>query len=99
MTDLQGRQPRTQDGRILGWISGLGLPFAPWIVAGIISTFTPDPEAVFPWGVAVGFVATAAWIGFGSWRIPRFRKGGLMGSAIALGVLAVLLGVLVLMQP
>jgi hypothetical protein len=99
MTSLQDRQPKTQDGRTLGWISGLGLPFAPWIVAGIISTFTPDPEAAFPLGLAVGFIAMAAWIGFGSWRIPGFRKGGLMGSAIALGVLAVLFGVLVLMQP
>ncbi len=99
MTSLPDRQPRTQDGRLLGWISGLGLPFAPWVVAGIISTFTPDPDAAFPWGFAVGFVATAAWIGFASWRIPGFRNGGLMGAAMALGVVAILLGILFLMQP
>ena len=84
---------------MLGWVSGLSLLLAPWIVAGIISTLTPDPEAAFPWGFAFGFVAMAAWIGFGSWRIPGFRKGGLMGSAMALGVFAVLFGVLFLMQP
>lgn len=99
MTSLQDRQPRTQDGRVLGWISGLGLLLVPWIIAGIISTFMPEPEAAFPWVFGFGLVAMGAWIGFGSWRIPGFRRGGLMGSAMTLGVFAVLFGILFLMQP
>lgn len=99
MTNDRNRPPITQDGRLLGWASGLSLLPAPWIVAGVISTFAPDPEATFPWAFALGFVVMTAWVGYGSWRIPGFRRGGVRGSAMVLGIFATSFGILLLMQP
>ena len=73
-------------GTTLGWVSGFGLAIGPLLVAGIVSTFLPDPESMFPVAYAVAFAGMAGWIIYGSIRIPRFRKGALLGSAITLAV-------------
>ncbi|HZJ47901.1 MAG TPA: hypothetical protein VFD97_02555 [Acidimicrobiia bacterium] len=90
MADLKHRSARTGDGRVLGWLSGLGIVAVPWIVSGIISTFTPEPESSFLWVFLVAFVAMVGWIIYGIVRLPRFRKGALLGSAIALSVVLLL---------
>jgi len=90
MDDLEQRSAHSGSGRILGWLSGLGIIAVPWIVSGIISTFTPEPESSFPWVFLAAFVAMVGWIVYGVIRIPRFRKGALIGSGIALAVVALL---------
>jgi len=90
VADLKHRSARTGDGRVLGWLSGLGIVAVPWIVSGIISTFTPEPESSFLWVFLVAFVAMVGWIIYGIVRLPRFRKGALLGSAIALSVVLLL---------
>jgi len=59
-------------------------------VSGIISTFTPEAESSFLWVFLVAFVAMVGWIIYGIVRLPRFRKGALLGSAIALSVVLLL---------
>ncbi len=90
MTSTEHRGSPARDGRILGWISGLGILIVPWIVSGTVSTFTPEPESWFPWVFLVAFVAMVGWIVYGIVRLPRFRTGALMGSAIALGLVVAL---------
>lgn len=73
-------------GNVLGWLSGFGLAIVPWFVAGIVSTFLPDPESMFPVALVVAFAAMVGWVIVGSIRIPRFRRGALIGSTITLAV-------------
>ncbi len=96
MATTEHRERPARDGRILGWISGLGIVAVPWIVSGIVSTFTSEPETWFPWVFFVAFVAMVGWIVYGIVHFPGFRRGSLIGSAIALGVVVVLLGLLIL---
>ncbi len=83
----------------LGWISGLGLAVAPWLVAGVISTFLPDPESMFPPTFVAAFVGMVAWIIFGSIRLPGFRRGALIGSAISAGLTGALYIAVLIAQP
>ncbi len=99
MTKLHSTTPSTQPGRIWGWLSGLGLMIAPWLVAGVVSTFTPDPEAVFPWAFLAALVGMLGWIAYGSVRLPGFRKGGIAGSVIALATFGIIFGVARWLQP
>jgi len=99
MADLENRSTRTGDGSVLGWLSGLGIVAVPWIASGIISTFLPEPEESFLWVFLGAFVAMVGWIAYGIARIPRFRRGALLGSAIALGVVGLLFALLRWVQP
>ncbi len=92
MTDEERRRSGISDGRVLGWLSGLGIVAIPWMASGVIATFTPEPESSFPWILGVTFVVMVVWIVYGVVRIPRFRRGALIGAAIALGVIALLYG-------
>lgn len=96
MAELEHRETRIKNGRVLGWLSGLGIVGIPWLVSGIISTFTPEPESSFLWVFGGAFVAMVGWIVYGIVRVPRFRRGALIGSAIALGIVVALLLALVL---
>lgn len=71
-------------------MSGLGVFVVPWITSGVISTFLPEPESSFLWVFLAAFVAMVGWIVYGIVQIPRFKKGALLGSAIALGTVGVL---------
>ncbi|MDH3308974.1 MAG: hypothetical protein OEO77_15850, partial [Acidimicrobiia bacterium] len=82
-----------------GWMSGLGLVPGAWLVAGIASTFLPDPESSFSWALLGGLVFVAGLIGYGAVRIPGFRRGALLGSAISLTVAAALVGLILLLAP
>jgi hypothetical protein len=75
-------------GRVLGWISGLGILAVPWVVAGVVSTFLPEPETAFPWAFAVALCAMVVWIVYGVLRIPRFARGAVIGTAIVIGIVA-----------
>lgn len=99
MTDVEHRSRRTGDGKVSGWLSGLGIVVIPWIASGIVSTFLPEPETMFPWVLLAAFVAMIGWIAYGSVRIPRFRRGALTGSAIALGAVGLLYALLRWLQP
>jgi len=99
MADVEHRSARTGNGRVLGWVSGLGIVIIPWIGSGIVSTFLPEPEKAFQWVLLVTFVAMIGWIAYGSVRIPRFRRGALLGSAIALGIVGLLYVIVRLLQP
>ncbi len=83
----------------LGWISGLGLAVVPWFLAGVVSTFTSDPESFFPTALTVAFVAMVGWIVLGAIRIPGFRRGALIGSTISLALVGALRLILLLVQP
>ncbi len=87
------------DRRVWGWLSGLGLGAVPWLIAGVISTFSGDPEATFPWALAAGFALMVGWITYGSVRIRGFRRGALVGSALVLGSSALLWAILRWLQP
>ncbi len=89
--------PKEENGRILGWLSGLGLLFVPWVSAGVLATgggmLGPDSwdaERTFPWLLLATFVASLGWVTYGIVRIPGFRRGALPGTAIALIVMVVL---------
>lgn len=99
MTHVTERSPRIRNGRVWGWLSGCGVVIAPWLVAGVISTFSPDPEATFPWVLLGAFVTMVGWITFGSLRIPEFRRGALLGSALTLGVFGVAYLLILWFQP
>jgi hypothetical protein len=99
MSDVEHRGARTGDGKVLGWLSGLGIVIVPWIASGIVSTFLPEPETSFQWVFLAAFVAMVGWIAYGSARISRFRQGALMGSMIALSVVGILYALLRWLQP
>lgn len=99
MVDRGHSRSRTGDGTVLGWLSGLGIVVIPWIASGIVSTFLPEPEASFPWVFLAAFVAMIGWIAYGSSRIPRFRRGAILGSVISLGVFGLIYALLLLAQP
>ena len=96
MADVEHRSRRTG---VLGWLSGLGIVVIPWIASGIVSTFLPEPETSFPWVFLAAFVVMVGWIAYGSARIPRFRRGALLGSVIVLGVVGILYALLRWLQP
>lgn len=73
-----------------GVLSGLGLALVPWLAAAVISTASPDPEAVFLWALGGAVVPMIAWIAYGSVRLPGFRRGALVGVLIALAGAALL---------
>lgn len=83
----------------MGWLSGLGIAVVPWVASGIVSTFLPDPETTFLWVLLAALVAMVGWIAYGIVRIPGFRRGALLGSAISLGVVGLLAAVLWWSQP
>ncbi len=95
MADVEQRSAGGRDGRVLGWLSGLGIVAAPWLVSGIVATFTPEPESSFLWLFGGAFVGMVAWVVYGIVRIPRFAKGALIGSAIALGIAVALFVLLI----
>ena len=99
MTDHHERAPgewaaRERSGRVLGWLSGLGLLVVPWIAAGVLATVATmvgpeswDAERTFPWLLLATFVAGLGWVVYGCVRISGFRRGALPGAAIALVVI------------
>lgn len=98
MTNVQDpaaavRAARERSGRVLGWLSGLGLLVVPWIAAGMLATLGTmvgpggwDAERTFPWLLLGTLVAGLGWVTYGSLRIDGFRRGALPGAAIALVV-------------
>lgn len=98
MTDVK-HPPDLKKARLWGWLSGLGIFVVPWIVAGIISTFTPDPEATFPWVLAASFAGMIGWIILGSLHLREFRRGAAIGGVVALSVLTFLVATLLWLQP
>lgn len=99
MTHPSDSAPPTGNGPALGWISGLGWPFLAWLLAGIVSTFTPEPESTFPAVLAGSVVAVIAWLVLGSIRIVGFKRGAVRGALISLGLGLVLWAVLLFIQP
>lgn len=99
MADTEHSGAHHGNGRALGWVSGLGIVVIPWIASGIVSTFLPEPEASFRWVFLAAFVAMIGWIAYGSVRVPRFKRGALLGSAIALGIVGALYALVRLSQP
>ncbi len=99
MTDLNDGGPdaasaRDRTGRVLGWLSGLGLLVVPWVVAGVIATLGTmvgsrswDAERAFPWLLLASLLGGLGWVVYGSLRISGFRRGALPGAAIALVVM------------
>ena len=88
-------EPARRSGRVLGWISGLGLLVVPWIAAGVLSTAVTmvgpaswDAESTFPWLLLAAFAAGAGWLIYGSARIPGFRDGAIPGATLAVGAIA-----------
>ncbi|MEA3511326.1 MAG: hypothetical protein U9R51_07830, partial [Actinomycetota bacterium] len=77
----------------------LGIVVIPWVASGIVSTFLPEPEKTFQWVFLTAFVAMVGWLTYGIVRIPRFRRGALLGSVIALGIVGVLYALVRLLQP
>ena len=96
MVDEDVQPTRAGTGRVLGWVSGLGIAIVPWIAGGILASVgamgpeTWSPEATFPWTLLASFVAMLGWIAYGCIRISGFRRGGLLGSAIALALVGVI---------
>lgn len=87
---------REENGRILGWLSGLGLLVVPWVGAGMLATVggmlgpeSWDAERTFPWLLLSTCVAGLGWVTYGSVRIRGFRRGALPGTAMALTVIGV----------
>ena len=106
MTGIDQGPDRADSGRVLGWLSGVGITVVPWIAAGLLSTIGAlvgpeswNPESVFPWALLASFVAMVGWIGYGCLRIRGFRRGGLLGSAIALTVVAAFYALVRILQP
>jgi len=99
MADMEHRTPRTNGGRLWGWLSGLGIVVFPWVAGGIVSTFLPEPETMFPWVLLAAFAAMIGWIAYGIARIPGFRRGALLGSAISLSIAGLLYVLVLLAQP
>ncbi len=102
----QVRPPEVEqvNGRVFGWLSGLGLAIVPWIAAGLLATISGavggeswNPETTFPWWLLAAFVAMLGWLVLGSRRIPGFRRGAVMGSAVAVVGLLVLVGLVALL--
>ncbi len=99
VTTAKDRTPRIQNGRPLGWIAGLGVVLVPWLVSGVISTILPHPEASFPWvllGAFVTMVTAMIWAGA---KVPGFKRGALIGSAISLSTFGALLMLVHLLAP
>ena len=90
VTDLKDRPTKPLPGRMYGWLSGVGLLIVPWIMAGVISTFSGDPESFFPKALLGVFVVMVGWLVYGCARIPGFRRPALLGSAFAVAVVAFL---------
>lgn len=94
MTDHHERSPgewaaRERSGRVLGWLSGLGLLVLPWIAAGVLATVGTmggpeswDAERTFPWLLLVTLVAGLGWVVYGCVPISGFRRGALPGAAV-----------------
>ncbi len=92
------------NGRVLGWLSGLGLTVVPWIVAGLLASVVGavageswNPETTFPWWLLAALVTMLGWIGYGIVRIPGFRRGALIGAAVSLVGVLVLVGAVLLL--
>lgn len=90
-SDTTGADERSS--RVLGWICGLSLVVAPWIVAGVLATVVSlvgpdswDPETSFPWLLLAAFVTGLGGLVYGSVRNRGFRRGALPGAAVALGI-------------
>lgn len=99
MTHPSESSSPSRDGRALGWISGLGMPFLAWLLAGIVSTFTPEPETSFGYVLAGSTVVVGGWLVYGSTRIPGFKGGAVRGALVSLGVGVALWITLLLIQP
>ncbi len=103
---VQQRMTDETSGRVLGWLSGLGVAFVPWVAAGVLSTVGGivggeawSPETTFPWLALGAFVTTVGWLAYGSVRIPGFRRGALLGASLALAGVGLLVGLALLLQP
>ncbi len=85
--------------RAFGWTAGLGLVPAAWLVAGIVSTFLPDPESSFGWAVLVSLTVVIVLVAYWSARHVTFREGAVPGSLISLAVTVGLAGLILLLAP
>ncbi len=103
---VQARPPEVEqvNGRVLGWLSGLGLAVVPWIAAGLLASIAGaiggeswNPETTFPWVLLASFVGMLGGIAYGSLRIPGFRRGAALGAAVALAGVLVLVGLVLLL--
>ena len=74
---------RPSSGRVYGWISGLGFLGIPWFVAGVVSTFTSNPESAFPPLFGVAFAAMLGWSAYASFKVPGFRGAFARGFGVA----------------
>lgn len=92
--EQEAHEVREKNGRVLGWISGLGLLVVPWFVAGFVATAATmvgssswSAERVFPWAFPAAVAIGLLWVAFGSLRISQFARGAIPGTAISLGVI------------
>jgi hypothetical protein len=99
MTDRQDDSAHERHGRLVGWVSGLALLVVPWIIAGVLATAVTtvgpaswDAETTFPWLLLAAYSAGIGWIVYGCVRIQGFRHGALPGTAVALIMIAGILG-------
>jgi len=93
------RDDKAMANRAFGWTAGLGLVPAAWLVAGVVSTFLPDPESSFGWALLGSLAVVIVLIAYGSARHVRFREGAVPGSVISLAVAAGLAGLIQLLAP
>jgi hypothetical protein len=102
------RQRTTDEasGRVLGLLSGLGVAFVPWVAACVLSTVGEmvggeawSPETTFPWLALGAFVAMLGWLAYGGARIPGFRRGALLGAALALAGVSFVVALALLLRP
>ena len=86
--------PPPQSGRAQGWLAGLGVIPIPWVAAGIVSTFLPNPEQSFPWVFTAAFTAMIGWVIYGSFQVPGFRRGAIIGATVTLSIAGALFALL-----
>jgi hypothetical protein len=103
MDDVTRTEP---GGRVLGWLSGLGLVVVPWVGAGVLSTVAGvlgsdawDPERTFGWWLLLAFLVMVGWLVIGSVRIAGFRRGAVRGAVVSLAGWGLVLALVWLLRP
>lgn len=82
-----------------GWAIGFGTIVAPWLGAGVLSTFTANPEASFPRLFIASYIVAVGWSAWAGIRRPHLRRGIVLGVLIAIVGVAALVALAWLTRP